>query len=1156
MKKILLLLVGAIVAFAVNADVTIRFQDTGNWGSVNIWPWTAAQGGGQWLENNGYKNGDSQYSFPGPAMTKNETNGYYEITFPTAPEKIIFKGPNQQSPEFNYAAGKVFTASGSFDYEENYKDFYLRGNFSNWNAEEGYKFSTEDGVTYTYVAEKELKSDGVSGQATGFKINDGSNLWFGVSGAFVIGSPFNLSSDGGAGNIVGDIPAGATVTFTYNASGTSTLLIEKAVVDVYTFALYTGTTKLMDFPEENPYEVTYNISTPLASDMPLVVKRAKNGTVDTTYGLSTALTYDGTNGGEKALQADGAAVVLQEALQGAVKFVLSVAGNVPSSLNISGGSLYQGGGDDDGDYTIYFYDQNNVVVNGAIYAHIWNSNADFKPWGANEAVKMTNTGKYIRRVVNGEEKYYPLYSLSFSWDQTPETIIIWNGDTSYIKRFTGGSEGHAVFHNNGYYTNGATSAEIGLQPVEIGDRYLYMHFKEDMIFEAQDGEKGAAYCNVMNGNTYIGGLVRDDAHKMELFNDKYMIYRYKLTPEEIANGNNVEFSFKLKDSNDYRTFRASNAGESRFNQKRWMEFIYATANENNATYAVQSYLSWEKFRELDAKGRPSIYLVGQGAIKHEGNDLGWNPATAAEFVNQDGSCFYIPVTITGQVNTIFKMSWINVAEVKKDATEAFRAEARDWATYDLGIVGVAARYPYPAGSYSPDIHDGSDYEQGIRCTKFDVNTSVKYLNYNQYNWVINGPNLTPGDYYIVIDTHDTCRTVTFVDFNPNPSVVVSDTEISKVDLTPEQAISLHRHYNHLSMASHNGHIAMDKVNTCSGTLAIGGSKGLDINNSGFDIEYSVAMNGDQVVSHRGKPGRIHLDYMPFGTANDIEVRAMYTDIDHDGRKGTGLTFHSRRGSASVEVPAEMPLPYAKINNSQYVRYLEEEPFGVLLDDIEFECVTDYNVYGDLTFTFDVPDADTSRRVEIMHSGHELASKITVSTLSGWTPLVLSDDNDFANYDFEGGSNNWSSLIIKEGVNVPVLLNKYTDKFSKDLLEDKTVEGLAHAIYPFIYETNPSFEIIPEETNGGNSAPRKAVSVASLPSDLAGFAISHFDRSYPISIDVAASNAISGIENVAVEAAADAEAEYFTISGIRVEGTPEPGIYLRRAGDKVSKVVVR
>lgn len=52
--------------------------------------------------------------------------------------------------------------------------------------------------------------------------------------------------------------------------------------------------------------------------------------------------------------------------------------------------------------------------------------------------------------------------------------------------------------------------------------------------------------------------------------------------------------------------------------------------------------------------------------------------------------------------------------------------------------------------------------------------------------------------------------------------------------------------------------------------------------------------------------------------------------------------------------------------------------------------------------------------------------------------------------------------------------------------------------------------------------------------------------------------VSGVEEVAVdsEAAFDGEAEYFTISGIRVYGDPAPGLYIVRRGNKVTKEIVK
>lgn len=333
-------------------------------------------------------------------------------------------------------------------------------------------------------------------------------------------------------------------------------------------------------------------------------------------------------------------------------------------------------------YTVYFYDQNNVVAANGCYAHVMyksgSSEKTLVPWGTRSDVNhLTATGKFIRRSGN----LYPIYALTFTWEYVPTDILFYNGQSSDTKKYM---DNDVKFVNNGYYTNNCKSAETGLVPVQDGDVYLYMHFKEDMIHEAQDGKNGIAYCNILNSSDqFIGGHNRDEAHRMELISDKYMIYRYKLTSQEIAEGTNVEFSFKKKDSNDYSTFRASNS--ETFNNARWTEFIYATAdrqvNNNKLQYAVQTYLSWENFRQEDAKGRPTAYLVGEGAIFHDAdhNDgKWWTPVSPKIYNNLDGSCFYIPVEVTNaHENTFFKISWVNVKKFHDGATPGKTSDARD-----------------------------------------------------------------------------------------------------------------------------------------------------------------------------------------------------------------------------------------------------------------------------------------------------------------------------------------------------------------------------------------------------------------------------------------------------------------------------------------------
>ena len=129
-------------------------------------------------------------------------------------------------------------------------------------------------------------------------------------------------------------------TIVYNPAA-KTIEFKADVKDVYTYALYKGDTKLYDFTGSNPYEVNFTISKPLEADTPFCVKRVKNGSVDTTYGLANGVTYDGTGLDNAALQQDGADLVLAAALEGAVTFTLNVTDNVPSALSVAGGQLHQ-----------------------------------------------------------------------------------------------------------------------------------------------------------------------------------------------------------------------------------------------------------------------------------------------------------------------------------------------------------------------------------------------------------------------------------------------------------------------------------------------------------------------------------------------------------------------------------------------------------------------------------------------------------------------------------------------------------------------------------------------------------------------------------------------------------------------------------------------
>ena len=1162
MKKLLLLLVGFVVAFAAGA------QDYSGW-YVNI-----PHDGNSW-ENNGVQ--------PSNGIASNELaigtgkfgikvwNGSSDLWYATsgAIEQGTWVTLESKSDK-NAAQSANMTIKGATSGQTFVVEFDCATNKVKVTPKGGEVVSSEYKIKGTFTGTGwilvdlpyEHEFDGTQGEQQ-----------YGIdkNGAFIShnntfsGETQRLKLEGNAGN--NKIAANFQGKVRFSVDG-DYLVVEKVIEvieDTYTYFLYeTSGTELGQFTG-NPYEFTYNIATPLAADTPLCVRRVKNDNKNdyTAFRLNSQLTYDGTNGGDKTLQENGNVIMLKKALEGAVKFVLSVTGNTPSSLNISGGEI-KGSGDNE--YTVYFYDQNNVGTE--IYAHLWNGSKIITTWGnPGAAFKFQPTGKYIR---NSNGKLHPLFKLTFTCESEPANILIYNGTGTGTKKYTD----DANFVNNGYYTNGSTTAETDRTPVDFDeDVIIYMHFKEDLIFEADGGEAATPWCNILNGSTFINGQGRDDAHKMTRVSEKYQIYSYKLTSDEIINGNNVEFSFKKKNSNDYSTFRASNA--EKFNQARWTEFIYSTARRGeNLQYAVQTYLSYPEFREIDAKGRPAVYLVGDpnGAI----NGLSWSPADAYEFVNKDNACFYIPVAVTTGKNTIFKISWINVKEVKKNATQDMTDDARDWATYDLGIVGIDDLHEYPEGSLDmTDAIKQNAYGQSINCAVFGINSSMRYCNYNQYNYVVDGSKMIPGNYFIVIDTHDECRTVTLTDFDPNPSVEVTASGVEKIDLTPDQAKALHRHRDHLHCAATNGHIYMDRVNARSGSLTVHGSTGLDINNAGYDIQYTITMNGDEVLHYTGKPGRIDMKYLPAAQSNDIVCRAKYTDKDRtekkegdvvvrQGRKGTGLTFHSRRGEGTMTSEENFAAPKAEILNAKYAMGYAGV-YGVLVDGVKMSVNTEHNVYGDLDFTIDADQTiDKRRRVQLLHANHPVGNAYGGYAFAGWTPLIENwtweenpgdepENPDEDKYDFENGTNDWSSMMLDPNKDVPLFITRYTMISDKNQLEDKTLEGKAYAIYPFIYETNPTITVV-EETPA--SAPARAARANDLPADMNGFALAQYPVTTDITFPLTGSSAISGVADVLAEGDGDAEATYYTISGVRVEGVPAPGIYVRLCGDKVEKVVVR
>lgn len=855
--------------------------------------------------------------------------------------------------------------------------------------------------------------------------------------------------------------------------------------------------------------------------------------------------------------------VLPEGLKGTVTISVYVdKDGVPEKFIIRGGHF----GDEPDAYTIYYYDTTPDHSKSNPYVHIWRTEAGsadipYQQWGNGYAAeeKMEATGQYVKSGSN----YYPLFKYTFTWHMIPSMLSIHEGSTMYVN--------NTRFENGGYYHYGSTAADATRPSELVSGVTFYMHWKEDWLSLSQldnNTKKPVHAPKCYLADTEFDAIdnqanywkVWNDGKTMEVIDDfvpvvstdpnmivaqdeqmtvteKYQIWKCTFSPEELQGKKNVYFSIMGNDGHPwvYASRQADLEQESDFTK-----YIYSTQQDGKGRYAAQAFLTYDQFSTLDAQGRPNIYLIGdnKGAIALPAS---WSLRDPGVFASEQG-CFYIPLDISTEADAKFKMSWISVNDAItlngiNDGTDGKYAKDgyRQWATFDLGIIGVNDdKSIYPAG------YDGVDitYEGNDRKASFKPNHSIAFLNYNQFDWfvskdVLHGDDFNTGKAYIVVDPHSTCRTVTLIPYDPNPQIGITSTASGKKTLTKEEAEAFHgNHSHHLSGAAHNGHIYMDRVNYISGDITLTKSNPNLLN--WFDLMYSIYMDGEEVLSLPNPADKLHMDYMPMSSSNKVGIRAEYKN------QTTKLTFHSKLGSGEFSAPdMKFPQPLEEYVTATKVvdpgTATNPEMFGrmgLMIEKIQFDVEedTELNYYAD--FTFDLGD-----RAEIIHGTHRIKTYYDVYAaelaLEGWE--FLPTDND---YDFATGKHDWSTKI-KEGKQPSVYLTNTGD----NMVEGDDVHGKLYAVYPFYYQLTP--------TLSGSGAPRKA---ATDPTNT--YNVVYIVKEAPVTAKVG-SGVVSGVEEVAVDGdLTGAEAEYFTLSGVRVYGDPTPGIYICRKGNVVTKVIVK
>lgn len=846
-------------------------------------------------------------------------------------------------------------------------------------------------------------------------------------------------------------------------------------------------------------------------------------------------------------------------IRGRIRFTLHVKDDgTPDYLVMRGGTTDKDYYDDNL-YTFYYY-----ALPGEVPANL--KAIAYRADGSQATIELGDQQKEMKptgKVITVDATDYEVWARSFTgdFDAVPHKVKFFTDDENAPLL-------EADFVNYGFYTAGSRTALIN-QEMHYADgqepTVYYMHFKEDWIKRAHGGENNPDVdpkCYVYSGNNpdgataWTNGITMERITKMApagnmTITDKYQLWKATVPAATMAGTEKVCFVFPGKEDNSYYIYcsRTDNSDE----------YIWATAEDTKTheRYAVQSYLSYDKFCELDAEGRPTAYLVGEADAGIEG--LAWTNWPGKDVDAADGY-FFIPITTSGGAKAKFKISWINVTDAR-GTLQADNSHAREWATFDLGIIGVDDLFKYPENIPDKDKpqfeKDGENTDlMNVNCQAYQ---SLRYLNYNQYNFCVDTStdDFKNKDCYIVVDP--VCRTVTVIPYEPNPTVTISNTGTGKeeFDLVEDKEIvqKLHNHANHLNGAHRNGHVYMTKFNTAQGNVIIHKADAVSLTET-FTVQYSVIMNGDVIYtldcqSAGDLPSSIDFRYLPMASSENLTFQALYTNHT------TGQSFHSKLSHCTIEgITDSYPTPTAEIKSARIIHDPRDLTYGILAEiDCEKEITEKvHNYYGDIDLGVRLKDGTFQKLYcEFLHPTHKLVEfygELQNNMLDGWTYQAAG-----TNYS---EANNWAARMF------PTTIEKDGKKFAaghlyvylyraaltkEDLNNLDQIEGTISAVYPFLYQPTPDGDNITT-----NKAPGlRATSITNIDS----FSVNNMENPFTLAaFQISTDNILAGIENVEAGAEQDAEAEYYTISGVRVCGELTPGIYICRKGNTVEKIAIK
>lgn len=836
-------------------------------------------------------------------------------------------------------------------------------------------------------------------------------------------------------------------------------------------------------------------------------------------------------------------------------------------------------------YYVYFVNKNNW---GSVNIWAWNESdnnlTNATGWPGDE-MELVSGNTYIWRLPEGKG--------------VPTNVKFSNGGAN--------ATDDLVFKNHAtYYPDGSIVEEI-----VRGANILYCHFKTDRVRRTNGNENAIPRCHVFgNGDVHFTEW-GTDAEKMTKIDDptdengegkggitaRYELWKYEIPVEEFQSGkyNNAVFYVAIGDAfnddnktNKWQTNMGWGENRNNYLKENWTKYIYATCecekDGNNVNYAVPSYVTPSEFLTLHQKnvvekGRDGIFIVGpqndftykDAATQNWTQFNGFKPTDQRRLTPDDG-VFYLQVQPNANGGNMFKLSWMdvlgqkNTAETREGGASSVNeklANDRNWATFDLGSIGIDTKL-VPSEDYAEN-------EGPAGRVTFQLNRPYKYTNNNACDWSISGQ--TSASRWIILDTHyDSkdenyqCETVTITDFDPHPTLTAAFTEFHNDGELPSGAPA----HPNLYAENANGHVDL-LCNYANAQATITASTNTDK----FTRNYEVEFNGEKVADVPGNVTSFRYDYFPVDISNEaLKLRARYENVSN----GTTFRFHSRTGDTHVTglkyestAPEVIELTGTYIENYLDYKYKKDNDgndlivngirvidccnrkFGVFVSDFNINIDNRHNWYEFGTVKGELAAYADYRVFD--ENGKEITENCKLYVEGVGNDLMKQRllDNKLSNSPWNH-NNHWAKSLKEEAAQAPLYIETIHDGYVKDVkdLGTRTYTIELQAVYPLVYQKN--FAPV-ASTSAVNGELIPVAKTAATPL----YETKHVRKTRTVQVTVSPDNTVTGVEEVFGDAEADnadAPAEYYTISGVRVNGDLAPGIYVVRRGNKVTKEVVK